>query len=1574
MGKIQEIIKQYPDSLTTDQIKQLREILKSVKPNELKTIEDHKLFIEILAKLRVSVLDVAALMGENFLKTIESLLSVGEDGVYSNGFRFIYELIQNVDDCEYEDINNCHLDINFIYNENPGRIILTYNEKGFTPENVFAITGIAEASKNISAGKVEIGEKGIGFKSVFGIADKVLIQSGMFSFELAKENFTVPIPCYNDYNPINGTRLELIMSPELCEKIFISLVKEYKSKDSLLNKNPILFLNKLTHLKMYFDGFRYIEFDVQRSKPEQRGTALLLESNTSISVDMQYNSSNLKVAHQKEEIRCYRYTMPVVYGENECRSRYGDNTSFSERRHNIIAIFPIIEKESPIAKGLLYSFLPTQIKTNAPIILHVPFKLDGSREFVDPQGENAWFDYTRENLIDFIKAVYIDLSLIEKQNIIRYLPRYRNYLFQQDNEKIKCLCIDGLQGSNLCKEKIFYTEGNRFESADNIVSFGKDSAVDDPISAYMLLGEQRELFIPPCEVDMKLYGGKVIENVPEAMFRHALHDNTVLDEVLVWLEHSGMEFSYDKLLALNFPITFSDESLTIIGKHSRLMTAIQQISRKSIVENGKPPFHIEDGVQLIAPEKREEIISLVHDADIDQAFEKYMERCHYQFYTFSCQNEYAVMADNGIALTAGSELGAFGKVSAPFDSGKTFSATLQIRQASEQLNQADESMDNSEYLKLLRGVRSSLKKAFGERMYNNYISIIAESGADKNRFLSELLQNADDCEYADEVEPEFILKLNDNVLKVSYNEIGFSKANVRALTAIGESTKKQILSGNDRSIGEKGVGFKSVFGVAEQVEIHSNGFNFILTDKQPTIPEKCTVLNNFSGTTMIFKMKSDVRNSLSGELILKLCTCLHNLKHIVIADHDVRISDDIEHNKRLITIDNQKYTFDRFLYDFEITDQDAIRERNSHGRTIKSKQQIILYIPEKIKDQKYYVYSGLPIETKSKVPLIIDAPFELVTSRESILENHWNEIIRAEMYNAILAFMKSVSSSGLDILKYVGLRSLNGAISWGNFESEYLNRFNWTKALQSIPFIPTVEDERHVSLSERECILVPEFISRIVSGNPSLFKNAVNITGKSQYYALLEAIGCRCAKVSEISEFLHNNVLNYIGNPEFRKGLYAYLSNNQGNFSFELIGDSVLSLPIFPVKMSSGTEYISYSSNIYSRDTAVSQEGYYILDTSIMDIRTADKILNNRGRINALTQEVFDAKYQKNLEEIIGNPNGRYTPKYIAEYLLKEYENNRFAINKCRNVLLGMKDRIPLLMADGQFKSGKKFLNNKHQWFGGTIIPHLIVNQAYYNFAKFLELEDVYSIHSEAFDFNIDDVSDEDISDAQYLANYYEIIKCFVERGLVSDKQIAAFRLEFAEIENESDDNNFEEFPEKRVINADRLKSHVMEQWRHKNPYIEKQYIKWQPSSAFDGKTYSANMYRSASNTGKCFCQMCQKKFQFRYIERNDIEKNPAYAWKQMYLCLCLHCSKDYISLRHNDVVWKNFIDQIMSANVLENGVIEIPIADRTIAFTAMHLAEVQEIFKAQGYGNNAPQRKPILGRTIEDEDVNSIT
>ena len=73
-----------------------------------------------------------------------------------------------------------------------------------------------------------------------------------------------------------------------------------------------------------------------------------------------------------------------------------------------------------------------------------------------------------------------------------------------------------------------------------------------------------------------------------------------------------------------------------------------------------------------------------------------------------------------------------------------------------------------------------------------------------------------------------------NIITTSYNECGFQKKNVRSITAIGESTKKQLRTGSFE-IGEKGIGFKTVFAVADSVDIYSNEFHFRLKAETPTI-------------------------------------------------------------------------------------------------------------------------------------------------------------------------------------------------------------------------------------------------------------------------------------------------------------------------------------------------------------------------------------------------------------------------------------------------------------------------------------------------------------------------------------------------------------------------------------------------------------------------------------------------------------------------------------------------------------------------------------------------------------------
>lgn len=89
----------------------------------------------------------------------------------------MYELIQNAEDNTY---TRAEGKVYLCFSLYPDRLVLDSNEDGFREEHVRAICNTGASTKAFSSGF--IGEKGIGFKSVFKVAKKVHVQSHPFSF------------------------------------------------------------------------------------------------------------------------------------------------------------------------------------------------------------------------------------------------------------------------------------------------------------------------------------------------------------------------------------------------------------------------------------------------------------------------------------------------------------------------------------------------------------------------------------------------------------------------------------------------------------------------------------------------------------------------------------------------------------------------------------------------------------------------------------------------------------------------------------------------------------------------------------------------------------------------------------------------------------------------------------------------------------------------------------------------------------------------------------------------------------------------------------------------------------------------------------------------------------------------------------------------------------------------------------------------------------------------------------------------------------------------------------------------
>ncbi|VDD79969.1 unnamed protein product [Mesocestoides corti] len=117
----------------------------------------------------------------------------------------------------------------------------------------------------------------------------------------------------------------------------------------------------------------------------------------------------------------------------------------------------------------------------------------------------------------------------------------------------------------------------------------------------------------------------------------------------------------------------------------------------------------------------------------------------------------------------------------------------------------------------------SLLQRFEGRLSRSLNCLSQELYGQPGHFLLELIQNADDNNYASDTTPSIDFLLADSTLVVRNNEaVGFTEADMAALCDVGVSTK---VGHRDEQTGRKGIGFKSVFAVSDGPEVHSNGFH-----------------------------------------------------------------------------------------------------------------------------------------------------------------------------------------------------------------------------------------------------------------------------------------------------------------------------------------------------------------------------------------------------------------------------------------------------------------------------------------------------------------------------------------------------------------------------------------------------------------------------------------------------------------------------------------------------------------------------------------------------------------------------
>ncbi|XP_051888907.1 uncharacterized protein wu:fj29h11 isoform X2 [Pristis pectinata] len=348
-------------------------------------------------------------------------------------------------------------------------------------------------------------------------------------------------------------------------------------------------------------------------------------------------------------------------------------------------------------------------------------------------------------------------------------------------------------------------------------------------------------------------------------------------------------------------------------------------------------------------------------------------------------------------------------------------------------------------------------------------------------FVLELIQNADDNSYPpfdDDTTPSLLFMVERDCIILLNNECGFEEKNIRAICDVGCSTKGKHKYGY---IGQKGIGFKSVFKVTDTPEIHSNGFHicfdklsgpmgYILPhwiDDKKAVNLKGSDAEKTRWTTKIvlpLKPQNQQMQNLFHDIDPSLLLFLHRLRSITIInkvkgqDFLVTRKDlgndilEVKHNSGAdhwlvvkSTLDARKIKDNVECTELALAFKLDTEKRNQGSRSQPEKQPVFAFLPLRSFGFRF----------------IIQGDFDIPSSREDIdRDSPWNQWLRSEIPQLFLKAMETFNSHP----SFEGLEGLCHFLPFIPLPDEILDFFRPVagqiiQILKAKSCLPTTEDK-----------------------------------------------------------------------------------------------------------------------------------------------------------------------------------------------------------------------------------------------------------------------------------------------------------------------------------------------------------------------------------------------------------------------------------------------------------------------------------------------------------------------------------
>ena len=244
--------------------------------------------------------------------------------------------------------------------------------------------------------------------------------------------------------------------------------------------------------------------------------------------------------------------------------------------------------------------------------------------------------------------------------------------------------------------------------------------------------------------------------------------------------------------------------------------------------------------------------------------------------------------------------------------------------------------------------------------------------------------------------------------------------------------------------------------------------------------------------------------------------------------------------------------------------------------------------------------------------MVIDAPFELTTSREGILNNKWNSIVREHVYKAIYAYTsQNRTKLGINSLKYVQVKTTDRVqFSNSTFEnSSFMNAVALLDFVKPNVFVPVLSGSM-IRAAGANIKKYPAFIRDLITDMRTVDTDHVLAYSDDTYNVQLSYLSCANASDADCLTVLSKlHLSERLSDESFRKKLYDFLKGiaaKPANFS---LLEQIQKMSIIPVwgRSKGQTEYVCalhnkiYTSKDY-RQISDSSDFWY-LRTDLMTER-----------------------------------------------------------------------------------------------------------------------------------------------------------------------------------------------------------------------------------------------------------------------------------------------------------------------------------------------------------------------------------